>query len=178
MNLVARKCGVLIAVGMMHVALFSLDALAQQNGVPSAVCREWDAKVNPAVRGKIAVKVESLSDDEVMVAIGCLLKHRGDQRPARFRGATHYEVSQLLPAASIELASLYYISYLFTGNFQHGDGIAFWDQHGVINPPGACEIAYDAYSKWFEQVRSMGLAAARKKKLDPLQGTNLRWYGK
>jgi hypothetical protein len=84
----------------------------------------------------------------------------------------------MLPQATVELASLYYVSYLFTGNYQHGDGIALWDRKGVINPPGGVDTAYASYRAWFKKVKSVELAEARKQHLDPLEGTNLYWYGK
>jgi hypothetical protein len=39
------------------------------------------------------------------------------------------------------------------------------------------ETAYKAYAAWFKRVKSIGIADARKQRVDPLQGTNLSWYG-
>lgn len=175
---VMRQCRLFMTVGVLQIMLFPLYGAAQHRGPDSAACKQWDAKVDSSVPGKTSVNVAALSDNETTVAMGCLLKHRGDRRSARFSGATSSSVSQVLPDASIELASLYYISYLFTSNWQHGYGVALWNRDGVINPPGAVEAAYDSYSKWFTHVQTIGLATARKENLDPLQGTNLHWYGK
>ena len=141
-------------------------------------CKEWNAKVDPAVPGKTAVNVSELSDNEVTTAIGCLLKNRGNRANALIGGATNLMVSALLPQATVELASLYYISYLFTGDYEHGDGIALWDDHGAINPPGSIDRAYDAYEAWYKRVKLLGIGVARKQHLNPLSGTNLKWYGK
>ena len=153
-------------------------AMSEESKDSQASCREWDKRVDPRL-GDSGIYPDRLPPDpEVLVAISCLLKQRGNKEPARFSGATRPGVSQQLPSATIELAALYYISYLFTGNPQHGDGVALWNQDGVINPPGSADAAYTAYRIWFRRVRSLGLAEARKRRLDPLKGTALRWYGK
>jgi hypothetical protein len=157
--------------------IFSAEVSAGKVPGDAGNCREWNAKVDPRVKGKSAVNAADLSESQIMTAIGCLLKNQGNRGVAGFGGATKYIVSQIVPQATVELASLYYISYLFTGNFQHGDGVALWNDHGVINPPGAIESAYKAYAAWFKRVKAMGIAEARKQHLDPLEGTTLRWYG-
>ena len=107
-----------------------------------------------------------------------MLRHRGDKRVAGFGGATRFEVSQIFPPASVDLAALFYISYLFSGRWDHADGVALWNAHGEINPPGSIEIAYKGYQKWYKRVRLVGVAAAREKHLNPLDGTDLSWYGR
>ena len=169
-----KKCELIIAA-LFCVAVSSNPLSAE---TAQSKCQKWNAKVDPGVAGRIVVNVSELSDNEVVAAMECLLKNRGKRETARIYGATHFDVSQTLPPATIELASLYYISYLFTGNYQHGDGIALWDDHGVINPPGSIDHAYDAYKGWFKRVKTLGLVAAKKQHLDPLKGTNLKWYGK
>jgi len=115
------------------------------------------------------------SDEEVITAISCLLKNRGDHREARFGGVARIDISQHLPTASIELASLYYISYLYKQQWQHADGIALWNRKGEINPPGSVEAAF--HKRWFARVKEIGVRAARKEHLDPLKETGLFWYG-
>ena len=82
-----------------------------------------------------------------------------------------------MPSASVEIAALYYISFLYTGLPDHADGIALQGADGSLNPPGSVDIAYKAYREWFVQVKIMGLATARNRQLSPLKGTHLRWYG-
>lgn len=118
-----------------------------------------------------------LTDAETLIAIECLLSARGDLSPARFGGATKQNVSQVLPPATIELAALYYISYLFSRDWQHASGVALWDDKGRINPSGAIPKAYSGYTKWLDRVKAKGLAESRVRRLNPLQGTGLRWYG-
>jgi|GEM_PF-1324560 len=114
------------------------------------------------------------TDEEVMAAIGCLLKCKGNKNPAKIGGVTTIYFSQFYPDASIEVAALYYISYLYKANYTHAMGIAL-RKDGRFNPPGAVEIAYSYYEKWFEKVKKIGLAKARKLKLEPLEGSGVSW---
>jgi len=140
-------------------------------------CTKWMNKVVPDLGGGALLEDSTPSDQEIFEAISCLLQLQGDKRQARFGGVTRLEVSQILPTTTIELAALYYISYLYDGRWQHADGVALWNRNGVINPPGSVETAYMAYKKWFEKVKKIGLEAARKESLEPLKGTGLYWYG-
>lgn len=152
--------------------------MAGQHGTTPPECKKWFAKVEPIPGTSEEVWLtDRPTDQDVLQAIGCLLQLHGNKHPARFTGVTHLDVSQILPQASVELAALYYISYLFTGNFKHADGIALVNRSRVINPDGAIDIAYHAYTVWFERVKSMGLLTARTLVLNPLQGTGLSWYG-
>jgi hypothetical protein len=166
-----------MAATLLSLSLCSLHLLAQDRNL-SRACGDWDKKVDASL-GVSGVEADSLpSDRETMRAMACLLRHRGDKRPARFSGVTRPNVSQILPDATVELASLYYVTYLFSGNWQHADGVALWNRDGAINPPGSVDRAYASYIAWFKRVRSMGIAEARKQQLDPLKGTGLHWYGK
>lgn len=171
------KTSLLFGLGMLLIALCQPCATAQLLD-PSGACVQWDKRVDPAL-GNAGVLPEQTPDDaEVVAAIDCLLKNQGNKNKARFGGTTNPRASQMLSGATVELASLYYISYLFTTNWQHGDGVALWNSNGVINPSGSVDTAYAAYGVWFAHVKSVGLNEARKQRLDPLSGTGLRWYGK
>jgi hypothetical protein len=86
--------------------------------------------------------------------------------------------------APINLAALYYISYLYTGNWKHGSAIALrGPEVESTDTPGlyatrqeAVHKAYASYRRWYEEVKRVGLPRAREKKLDPLEGTGLSWY--
>ena len=154
------------------------NARGQEAQVAKVGCEKWTIRVDPSL-GDASVELASVPpDQDVIEAIGCLLRCRGDSKPARFGGATSPTVSQILPSSTIELAALYYISYLYDKNWHHADGVALWNRKGRINPPGSIEAAYAAYETWFKKVKAMGLSAARARHLEPLAGTGLRWYGK
>jgi hypothetical protein len=114
------------------------------------------------------------TDEEVMAAIGCLLKCKGNKSPSGISGVTTIYFSEFYPDASIEVAALYYISYLYKANPTHAIGIAL-RKDGKFNPPGAVELAYKYYEKWFEKVKEIGLAKARELKLEPLEGSGISW---
>jgi hypothetical protein len=129
--------------------------------------------------------VSSLTEPEIVAATGCLLALEEDTHDANFSGATWAGVSELFAFPTpINLAALYYISYLYTGNWKHGNAIALRgpgadasDMHGqYVTRQEAVHKAYASYRRWYEEVKRVGLARAREKKLDPLEGTGLWWY--
>jgi hypothetical protein len=141
------------------------------------MCEQWIEKVDPS-SGKTNIDADStLSDNQIIEAITCLLKCEGNKNTARISGATHLYISQIFPQATIELAALYYISYLFTRSWDIADGIALCDNNGTINPPKSIETAYEKYKEWFQKVQSIGIKAAREQKLNPLAGSGIHWYG-
>ncbi|MEK6371063.1 MAG: hypothetical protein AABO58_00015 [Acidobacteriota bacterium] len=54
--------------------------------------------------------------------------------------------------------------------------MAIYGPRGV-NTKATITEAYDAYERWFVQVKRHGIAAAREQGLAPLAGTGLHWYG-
>lgn len=141
-------------------------------------CETWLERLDSERGEAHALRLSSpLSETDTIVAFECLLSARGNSKPARFSGATRPDVSQVLPPASVEIAALYYISYLYTGEWQHASGVALRNSRGQINPPHAVSKAYSGYKKWLPRVKQIGLSGARLKGLDPLGGTGLAWYG-
>jgi hypothetical protein len=129
--------------------------------------------------------VSSLTEPEIVAAMGCLLSLEENTHGANFSGATWAGVSQLFAFPTpINLAALYYISYLYTGNWKHGSAIALRgpgadssDTHGFyVTRQEAVHKAYASYRRWYEEVKRVGLAGARERKLDPLEGTGTWWY--
>ena len=141
-------------------------------------CRVWNSQIDPAVHHESPPNPITLSDTDALEAMNCLIKNRGNRTIAKIGGATNLAVSQQLPEPTVELAALYYISYIFTKSYQHADGIALWDDAGTINPPHSIESAYSAYITWLNEVRKVGVSKARRLRLDPLNRSGLAWYGK
>jgi hypothetical protein len=85
--------------------------------------------------------------------------------------------SQTFGPASVEVASLYYISFIFTQKWDHASAFVlvntkadrFADDKDI-------EKVYEAYQNWFANIKKLGLVEARKQKLDPLASTGIRWY--
>jgi hypothetical protein len=127
-----------------------------------------------------------LSDEVVLAAMSCFLSLENRTEYASVGGPTWAGVSQFFVArVPVNLAALYYISYLYTGNWKHGNAIALRGEGAdsyegslrlYVTRPDAVRKAYGSYRRWFEKVKQLGLAGAREQKLDPLEGTGLWWY--
>jgi hypothetical protein len=116
--------------------------------------------------------------------IGCLLAAESDTNPAAFSGSIRFDISQTFAPAKVNLAALYAISYLYTGNFDHaaavalrGEGASFTDSRGnYVTKGSAIHKAYLAYRTWFKKVQAVGLTEALHSDLQPLRDTGLSWY--
>jgi hypothetical protein len=88
-------------------------------------------------------------------------------------------------APPVNLAALWTISYIYTGDFNHslavalvGDDAASSDSNGIyVTKQVAVHRAFRAYRVWFEMVKKTALSKALAGNVDPLQGTGLSWYG-
>ena len=77
--------------------------------------------------------------------------------------------------ASIEIAALYYASYLFESNWEHAGSVVLVDDNGNINTSEVVEKAFKSYREWFQKVQKIGLRRARELKLHPLEASGVRW---
>ena len=128
--------------------------------------------------------VRGLRDEVVTAAIGCLLELESDVRPTNAMGVTWVGSSLRLDTAPVNLAALYYISYLYTRNWKHGTAVALRgpgaeyrrSQPKYSTTQSSIHEAYRAYRRWYSQVKDIGLEEARAERLDPLAGSSLYWY--
>jgi hypothetical protein len=130
--------------------------------------------------------VALLTESESLEVIQCLLGAENDTRPSAINGAIRLNVSQLFAPTTANLAALYFISYIYTGRFDHGAAVALRGEDaasdskgryaGYVTKPSAVHRAYRASRAWFAKARRMGLANARRAGLQPLDGTGLFWY--
>lgn len=139
-------------------------------------CKYWQSKVDPKIKLPKTEAKEETDDEHIMQAIECLLKLEGRKDDSKLRGATRLTVSQTFGPASVEVAALYYISYLYLQKWDHGSAIALRDADGEVNKPLAVAQAYQSYKIWFERVKSVGLSKAREMDLRPLADTKVHWY--
>jgi hypothetical protein len=129
--------------------------------------------------------VTSLTDEEALAGMKCLFRLEKVTRPSRFTSQLKLAVSQLFSPAPINLAALYYINYLYTGNLNYAGAVALigpnaaaTDKSGkYVTKQSAIQSAYAAYKTWFETVQKTGLKRSRELKLSPLKGSGLEWYG-
>jgi hypothetical protein len=139
-------------------------------------CKYWQSKVDPRITLPQTKAREETGDEQVLQAIECLLKLQGRKDESKLRGATKLTVSQGFGPASVEVAALYYISYLYFQKWDHGSAIALRDAKGEVDKPAAVAQAYKSYKRWFKRVKSVGLTKAREMDLRPLSDTRVRWY--
>lgn len=81
-----------------------------------------------------------------------------------------------LPPPTIEIAALYYVTYMFEEKWDHGGGIALWNKKAEINPPGSVQEAYRCYREWFGKLKELGFAEVRKQGLKPLDNSSVQWF--
>jgi hypothetical protein len=126
--------------------------------------------------------VKALPDDDVLMAMECLLQLEKNNHKSTLGALARLEVSQIFGPVPINLAALYYVSYLYTQNWNHASAIALrgpgceegrWE---YVTRQKCVRTAYKAYRQWFAQVKEIGLERARASGLSPLKGAGLLWY--
>jgi hypothetical protein len=143
-------------------------------------CSYWTSQVDPEVKGPVGLFHPQAKDEQgTLEAITCLLALRGRTTQGTFSGVNSPYISQILPVASVEVDALYYITFLYHQRWDVADGIALADRRDPykFNDKRVTRQAYKLYRVWFEEVKRIGLAEARLRKLDPLKGSTIRWYG-
>ncbi len=164
-----HKLGLVIVTMLFSVTLIPVEISAKD-------CQYWQSKVG--VKNVVA-PTESLNEKDphvVMAAIECLLELEGDTTRGAFGRATHTQVSEALPMATVEVCALYYISKLFYERYDHANGVVLVDANQKWNTKKSIKTAYRSYRKWFDQVKRIGLAEARKQRIDPLADSGITWY--
>lgn len=143
------------------------------------MCNYWLSKVDPKLAcSDKDLAEEKLSDQKVLEIMKCLLKNKGNKNKANTLTASRSSKnSQTFDSPTIEVASLFYISSLFYENEDFAMAIALENENDErLNSRKSIQIAYMAYRKWFEKVKTIGLEEARRQKLDPLDGSGVSWY--
>lgn len=187
------------AAVLLLVSFFNLVAQVECNK-----CRSWQAKVDPQIKVETKINsknerapskqevidfmsdsvidqtqysaIKSFEDSEVLEAMECLLKLNGKTHNSTIVGATRADTSQIFGTSTVEIASLYYISYLFYQNWGHAGAAVLTNKDGNSNSQKTTAAAYNAYKIWIKNVKKIGLEEARKRKLDPLAGSGVSWY--
>lgn len=139
----------------------------------NVLCQYWEAQVDPDV--EVDFEIDKTDPENIMEGIGCLLSLEGRKGKGTFSGWQPH-VSQILPRATVEICALYYISYLYTQNWEHADGIALYGPNSGLSTDKGVELAYKSYRTWFRKLEEIGLEKARAQKFDPLTGSGVSWY--
>jgi hypothetical protein len=118
-----------------------------------------------------------LRDDEksIMCGIECLLKLEGDKRASKIGANLSLSNSRTdIPNPTVEVAALYKILEIY-GQGENVHTIILRDNEGNGNTKKAIKKAYKYYREWFNQIKRIGLARARKNGLDPLENRDIYW---
>lgn len=158
----------------LSFAVFMCDDSFAQNKI--LTCADWHSKVD-FNKPLVLVNSENKNQEEIFFAVNCLLQLEGKKAESNVAGASNARVSTFFEATSVEVAALYYVSYLFYQKWDHADApFLLYQKNSKKNSGKAVSKAYKAYKKWFEKVREIGLEEARKQKIDPLEGSGVSWY--
>lgn len=140
-------------------------------------CEYWYSCVDSKYHTPVGVAVDISDEKCILGGIECLLSCEGNNQLAKFSGASNDMVSANIPPARIEVAALYYISYLYYGKWDHAYAVLLEDEHGNENTDESIKKAYKSYRKWFKQVKKIGIKRSRALGLDPLQyAKGVNWY--
>jgi len=159
------------------ILICSLVGNAQQ-------CGYWLHKIDPGGWTEGKVQIDEKLETNVVAGIKCFLSQQGNKREG-LGLRNQDDLSQLLPIPTVEVDSLFYVSFLFYGNMDFSQAVALIGvpakTHGefetvTFNSPSDVRKAYASYRKWFKLVKKLGLDEARRQKLDPLANSGVRWY--
>ena len=157
---------------------FSINEAKGKRQVQVDDCMYWQSKVDASII--LPTNFKEINEKELhtrMEAIECLLKLEGNKGQAKFSGAVKDNVSQIFEHATVEVAALYYISYLYYQKFDHANAVALRDERtGKVNSPEIVKEAYEYYRDWFKEIKKVGLTKAKEMEMDPLKGKPIKWY--
>lgn len=169
----------LLLLAMILISLPVLAAAQTKAELNAAALKSyWYAQVSDAA---YKYKTTDLQLDEkdpkiIMAGIPILLSFQHD----RSNGSTCYSrTTDRDPATQdcfVEVTALYHISKLYYGDEIFADSVDLTDSK-KFNTPEIVAAAYDSYRAWFKKVEKIGLEKARKRKLAPLKGEKIEWYG-
>ena len=191
-NIGIRIVGYVFILGVILV--FSSNTNAQRRYMR---CDYWQSKVSSAIKARGSKKqtasslrillrnnnfviekpFRDLGEKEVFYGIACLLKLEGKKGNSNLLGAVRPDVSQTFDSTTIEVAALYYISYLFFQKWDHAAApFLITTENNGLNSKIAVSKAYRSYRTWFRKIKELGLHEAREQVLDPLDGSGVNWY--
>lgn len=141
------------------------------------VCSYWQSTVEPRIAFPQTQPIPELKTEQQRLrAIECLLALQGDKNPSSIRGATSPRTSQVFDTTPVEVAALYYISYLYYEKWDHAQAAVLVNENAVASEKDTIETAYIAYRAWYEKIKVLGIKKAKDTRLDPLDDTGIRWY--
>jgi hypothetical protein len=121
----------------------------------------------------------SNADIEKMIAE--LLTYKGDTRKCfvkiKCTGDANYNGN--LTHYSLQVEALYIINSIFFEDYnQYSPCPVLTDASGKIATMDGEIVnkAFEAYEKWFVEIKKMGIGNARAAKVNPLEGSGVKWF--
>ena len=95
-------------------------------------CNYWQARVDPSIKlPSDTVDLDETDEANTLEAIGCLLKLKGRTTHSIYSSPTvSFYLSLRFPRPTVEVAALYYASYLYFQNWGHAQAIILVDRNG------------------------------------------------
>lgn len=121
---------------------------------------------------------KEFSNDDIQQMIEELLTYKGDTRKC-FMKIKCDSYTGDNKQYSLQVEALYMINSLFFEDFDSFSPCTVLKNEAGTEATIDGEIinkAYTAYEAWFAKVKEMGISAAKAAKLDPLDGTGIKWY--
>lgn len=142
-------------------------------------CLNWRFLVDSTLKLPDGFEAPDLkSDSSRLEGIACLLQLEGNRNRAKLGGTTNHRSSETYDPPTVEVAALYFISFLYYENWEYpGLASQLVKQGKDTDSREDIHRAYEAYRSWYKKVKEIGFAKAREQNLDPLDGTGMDWYG-
>jgi len=152
----------------------------------SSSCQYWRSRVDSYTTMELSQIRDEKDPRNILPAIQCLLEFEGNKNSALFgldpspplTGPARGPTSIFSTPIHIEVAALYFISYLYYQNWKHANLIVLVDRDDSREIESSDENvrkAWKYYREWFERVKPIGIVKARKLKIEPLKGKDVWW---
>jgi hypothetical protein len=164
----------LVVIFLAFPSTRSVAQLSKVSSEASDACNYWISRIDPSVTRPIGM-THTIDEQATLRGMKCLLGLEGNKSKSNIDGPTRPNVSQTFDAAPVEVAALYYISYLYYEKWDHAQFPKLISKD-VLSNEEIVSKAYSAYRGWFKEVNRVGLRHARRRHLDPLSGTKIVWY--
>jgi hypothetical protein len=167
----------LLLLPIIYGGQSSRDMQASSKSKPQHTCLYWQSRVDPGIRFPEGERIPDTRDEQQRLkGIECLLELEGNENPSSIKGATNPRTSQTFGGTPVDVAALYYASYSYYEKWNHAQAAVLVDERPKEDQKCRVRRAYDAYRKWYGEVKKIGLNKAREARLDPLDGSGIRWY--
>ena len=166
-----------------------ITALCVAASGQSTSCHYWRSRVDVSTHiTQLSQIVDEKDPENVAPAIECLLQLEGNKGMAAFgldpsprltlSGEHQGPVSILSTPISVEVAALYFVSYLYYQKWDHANLVVLIERDDSREIESSAENvrkAYGYYREWLERVKLIGIVKARELKIEPLKGKDVRW---